>query len=711
MDSINNNNNEMMDIFHIKQVLTNMQVGFWTIELPHHGDPKMYGDAAIHTVLGVETDALTPETLYQYWIENIDPKYMEIVLQTVEALKHGISSEVKYLWQHPKKGWLWVRCGGYLDETYTEGFRFKGWHYDVTNELEPDFEESEHNIVAPQKLKLYSPYIIENIDELYEVDIANLTVHTILSKKNKYCEIKDGKNILFTIREQVHPDYIDLFNSMFKSAALQEIINENHPRQVECKIKTISGEYCWVDAKVFPAMIAGNVKLLLCIHDISDKKKVFDLTNEKNEILDAFYNVYSSIVEINLCTEQAYFLKSNIKELDQNILSIEQLYHAIIERFNISAEKDAMKHFLNIDNLKLIVEKQDSYNFDFPTRENDKTLTWKCIETLCIPKNKDKIYLTFCDVDEKHLINSILKHFVFSNSDYLYYVDLKNNSFLNFCKNDENVLLPPQHGDDYVKVMTNFNKKYVPLDEQDKVIRLMSPDYMAKRLQIEDSYTFEAGLIDDNGNYSRKQATIQSYDRENQTLFIIRKDVTKEYFKQKDQQQTLSMAQKMATTDPLTNLYNRKGACTEIEKRLLDIKDEMDAFIIIDLDNFKTVNDCLGHSQGDELLQKIAKTLEDNFRKTDIIARLGGDEFIIYMKDIKSRKTVVNAVEKLLSKLQLEYRWKNGNIQISVSAGIALVPFDGIHFQDLYINSDKALYNSKRQGKNRYSFFTMDEEF
>lgn len=53
-----------------------MQVGSWTIELPHHGDPKMYGDAAIHTVLGVETDALTPETLYEYWIENIDPKYM-----------------------------------------------------------------------------------------------------------------------------------------------------------------------------------------------------------------------------------------------------------------------------------------------------------------------------------------------------------------------------------------------------------------------------------------------------------------------------------------------------------------------------------------------------------------------------------------------------------------------------------------------------------
>ena len=127
-----------------------------------------------------------------------------------------------------------------------------------------------------------------------EVDSVSLTVNTIFSKKNKYREITDGKNILFIIREQVHPDYIDLFSSMFKPAALQEIVTEKHTRQIECKIKTSSGEYCWVEAKVLPVTVAGSVNLLLCIHDISDKKRVFDLTNEKNEILDAFYNVYSS---------------------------------------------------------------------------------------------------------------------------------------------------------------------------------------------------------------------------------------------------------------------------------------------------------------------------------------------------------------------------------------------------------------------------------
>lgn len=85
----NMTNYEMMDILHITQVLATMQVGFWTIELPKHGAPKMYGDATILIVLGVETDALTPEALYEHWMKHIDSKYLGIVMQTVEALKQG----------------------------------------------------------------------------------------------------------------------------------------------------------------------------------------------------------------------------------------------------------------------------------------------------------------------------------------------------------------------------------------------------------------------------------------------------------------------------------------------------------------------------------------------------------------------------------------------------------------------------------------------
>lgn len=697
--------NEIMDTLHISQVLTDMQFGFWVIELPNHGAPKMYGDTTMNKILGINSDSLTPEKVYEHWITNIDFKYQNIVAQTVESIKRGETSEVKYLWQHPKKGWLWVRCGGYLDKTYTEGFRFKGWHYDITNELEIDIIDIRHNIVDSEKLRLYSPYIIENIEEMYEIDSVSLNVNTIFYKKNKYCQVAEGKNILFAIREQVHPDYIELLNNTFKPASLHQIINEKQTQLIECKIKMLSGEYCWVEAKIFPVNIAGSNKLLFCISDISDKKRVVDLTNEKNEILNAFYNVYSSIAEIDLYIEKMYILKSNTEKLNQTILSVKQFYSLIIDRFAVESEKNKLNQIFDIDNLKSIAKKQGSCSFDFQIKEKEKQLKWKRLDILCVPNNQDKLYLTVSDVDKKHIIDSVLKHFVFNTNDYLYYIDAKNNSFLSFYKSDQNTISLPQSGNDYKRVMMNYNKKYVALEDQDRVIELMKPDYMIKRLSQEDSYKFEAGIIDQYGNYRRKEATVQSYDKENQILFISRKDITKEYLKQKKQAETLTTAYRMANTDTLTHLYNRKGACKEIEKRLSQIKDEMDAFIIIDLDNFKTVNDCLGHLQGDELLREIGKILEENSRKTDVIARLGGDEFIIYMKDIKGKKSVTNTIEKLLSKLHLTYQWNDRNIAVSASIGIAIVPTDGMCFEDLYVKSDKALYRSKRQGKNRFNFF------
>lgn len=100
----NMTNYEMMDILHITQVLATMQVGFWTIELPNHGAPKMYGDATILIVLGVETDALTPEALYEHWMKHIDSKYLGIVMQTVEALKQGKTVRGKIFMAAPPKG-------------------------------------------------------------------------------------------------------------------------------------------------------------------------------------------------------------------------------------------------------------------------------------------------------------------------------------------------------------------------------------------------------------------------------------------------------------------------------------------------------------------------------------------------------------------------------------------------------------------------------
>ncbi|MBS6194191.1 MAG: GGDEF domain-containing protein [Clostridiales bacterium] len=702
--------NEMTDILQITQVLADMQLGFWVIELPNYGSPKMYGNDTMHMLLGVKTNELTPEELYTHWITNIDSQYLNLVTQTVESIRCGKPSEVKYLWQHPEKGWDWVRCRGYLDETYQEGIRFKGCHYNVTNELETQVLDNRHKIVDSKKLKLYSSYIIQNMEELYEIDSVTLNVNTIFYEQNTYHQIAEGSSVFSIIKEHVHPDYIELLSSVFLPESLQELVNEKKVQQLECKIQTISGEYRWVEIKLFPVNIVQNNKLLFCVSDISDKKRAAHLKNEKHEIIDAFYNLYSSIVEINLCTEKAHILKSDTELVDQTYLTVTELYHFVADNLAAKSEYDAVRQFFDMDTLKSIVDKQENYNFDFQLQEERGTLfKQKRIECLCVPSNKDKLYLVFSDVDKSYIMDSILKHFVFDNNDYLYYVDAKNNFFLSFYKNDDSLVLPPESGDDYESVMIDYTEKYVAWEDQNRVLALMKADYMANRLLEEDSYKFETGIIDNNGDYKRKEITIQSYDKEKQILFISRKDITKEYFKQINQKESLAIANKLANTDALTSLCNRYGAFVKIEKRLAEIADDTDALLIIDLDNFKTVNDSLGHIQGDKLLEAVGSILKNNFRKTDVIARLGGDEFIIYMKDIKNKQTVIYAVEKLLHKLQFTYRGKSGNIDISASVGIVMVPKDGISFEDLYEKSDKALYAAKRQGKNRFSFFKPEE--
>lgn len=701
---------EKIDILHMTQVLSDMQVGFWIIELPLEGSPKMYGDMTMQKILGITSDSLTPEEFYTYWTEKINHQYIDAVMQAVEAVKRGEVASVKYLWQHPKRGWVWVSCGGYLDKSYEDGIRLKGYQYDATDELETNVIDIGHEIVDAKKLKLYSPYIIENAEELYEIDCETLNINTIFYEKDKYNQIEEGKNIFSVIKNEAHPDYVDLLSSVFEPHSLQSIVEGKQTRQIEFKARTVSGEYCWVEAKIFPVNVAGSIKLLFCVSDISDKKRVVALTNEKNELVDAFYNVYSSIVEINLDKEEAHVLKSDTERIDHISLSIEQLQQLIADDFAVDSERSTIQRFLDIHNLKAIANKQDNSSLDFRLREDNERFKWKRIDVLCLPNNKDRLYLVFSDVNEKHIMESVLKHFVFNTNDYLYCIDVRNNTFLNFDKNSENVVLPPQRGVDYKGEMIKYTRKYVPLEDQERVIELMMPEYIIKRLQKEGYYKFDAGMIDENYKYRRKEVTIQSYDRENDLLFISRRDITDEYFKQKNQREALKQAHMMANTDALTRIRNRKGACQEIEKQLADIRNATDAFIIIDLDNFKAVNDCFGHSQGDELLREVGRILADNFRKTDVIARLGGDEFVIYMKNVRDEKAVASAMKKLLGKLQFMYRWEQGSIEVSASAGIAMVPRDGVCFEDLYKKSDKALYSAKHQGKNKFQFFADNED-
>ena len=136
------------------------------------------------------------------------------------------------------------------------------------------------------------------------------------------------------------------------------------------------------------------------------------------------------------------------------------------------------------------------------------------------------------------------------------------------------------------------------------------------------------------------------------------------------------------------------------------------AFLFLDLDNFKEVNDGLGHDVGDELLQAITARLRAAVRGGDFVARIGGDEFCVLLQDIAVPREVAAVAEKLLHELGKPYRVGEHDVSCGASIGIACVPRDGDDVATLLRLADSAMYRAKSRGRHGYQFFsaTPDED-
>lgn len=152
--------------------------------------------------------------------------------------------------------------------------------------------------------------------------------------------------------------------------------------------------------------------------------------------------------------------------------------------------------------------------------------------------------------------------------------------------------------------------------------------------------------------------------------------------------------------DPMTNLLNKVAIKFTIDNYLMSKVDEaVHAMLLIDIDNFKKVNDTLGHIMGDTAIQDIADCLKDVFRISDYLGRVGGDEFVIFMKNI-NKEAVRQKAAELCSEIYHTYKNKKGHVQVSCSVGIAYYPYDGNDYDELFSKADLAMYFSKLNGGN-----------
>lgn len=408
--------------------------------------------------------------------------------------------------------------------------------------------------------------------------------------------------------------------------------------------------------------------------------------------------IFLSVIRVDLESDTAYILQSvwkpeylskgmkwskYLKKCERVVSGIEteclmssallEAYHSGITRF----------------------EKDISY---VPT--DSHSLEWMKLE-VHLEEEGDKVYaiITARKTTREHLQKSIVERYVYQKCDCFIYLDAKNNSYMMlFEENKETASRPPMQCEDYSAEVIKYVKKYVVPEEQNKVISKMEIANILQNLEHKKTYSFSFGVMDPMCGYTRKLLEYQYYDKETQMILLCRTDITDVYLEAQENHRELSAALRRASTDSLTGVYNHKGMIDEVTK-FLKHHTSRSALMFIDMDDFKEINDTLGHIEGDHLLCRTAEILRKGIRATDLVGRVGGDEFLICLKNIESREEVSACAQRICDRirhLSIEI-----GFPISCSMGVAVSPDDGTDYVTLTDKADERLYKAKAKGKNQ----------
>jgi diguanylate cyclase (GGDEF)-like protein/PAS domain S-box-containing protein len=219
------------------------------------------------------------------------------------------------------------------------------------------------------------------------------------------------------------------------------------------------------------------------------------------------------------------------------------------------------------------------------------------------------------------------------------------------------------------------------------------------------SQSYEAAIKDANGALRQtiyNKATFNRADGSVAGLIGTITDIT-------EQRRVEEQVRHMAHHDALTQLPNRTLLQDRVGQAIARAKrnDEVLALLFIDLDRFKAINDSLGHSVGDRLLQEVAARLLACTRAADTVARIGGDEFVVLLGDLERPETAHHVAQKLIEALSVPLEQDGNTLQVTPSIGIASYPKDGEDVETLLRNADTAMYHAKRVGRSNPQFFTQ----
>ncbi len=443
--------------------------------------------------------------------------------------------------------------------------------------------------------------------------------------------------------------------------------------------------------------------------DIGERSKM----QRESEFARATSRDRELFCEANLSKNEISFLREN---LDLGIKASSpltyEMFSAIMPRTHTAEE--FQKNVIELISPAALIKKyEDGYllsaiSIPFKTSSDDRNPLWTEISVAVIKDDMGdymaRIYLR--DIDEERKAEQKTKEHrrfyetMLANKSVLAYeVNLTKNKLISGHE-QWRTLFNFDPNMKYSDLIGLFTEKLVHPDDKDSFRTITSVQSLVNAYESGSrQFSSQYRRIAQNGEYRWLNGNANLYEHH------VSGDICAfAYVEDIDSQKRQEIALRFeAEHDKMTTLYNKSATEQIISSYLwkLEAQKKVQALFVIDVDNFKAINDNFGHLYGDQVLVDVSDAIKSSFRTNDIVGRIGGDEFCVLMKNNYSRDKVVEKANEVAEKLERTYEKDGIKVTISSSIGIAFTEGELVSYTELLERADQALYTAKRSGKNQ----------
>lgn len=578
-----------------------------------------------------------------------------------------------------------------------------------------------YGVIETNQFKVYKSIELEKRSQnIYIIDIQGnyisqfMGTEAILNQNNFFSDIKEkkssvpAKDVLKNM-EQGASTYLEIKNKEESAYVYVSLSNiENWYIVTVVSEDVISDRVSHLQKHALDFITSITVLMMLFLAGyflvISFEKRKTEKINQELRIRDSIFQIATAEMESFVFLYDA--MKDKVDFMSENIETLElprcmEHVSAEIVHYFSSANAKTMEGFVETVKKDLHDGKENSER-EFQIHKPEEELYYQIKMTHLYDAKKRPVRSIgmIYDVTEqkqKELLlrrEEKLRNLFMTDTIAFYEIDIEDDIVIREYANRK------KEAGKYSDVLEQFIEKRV-LDQYQAYLReSCSLEYMKRcfQQQVYD-YIVEYEYIRNNGSPYWVASELHLEEEKGiRKAFMTVRDIDSK------KRRELHLEQQ-AVFDALTQVYNRSAGIRKISTALETMQPEdISAFLILDLDNFKQVNDCLGHMMGDQVLIEVARIMKTHFRNYDVICRLGGDEFIIFIQKIPL-EALDKIVRSFLRKLVLTYSSEGKEVTVSASVGAALAPVHGTDFSQLYEKADSALYQVKNSSKNDYMLY------